>query len=353
MNLNKRFENLRKRRIDPTLSDVKLDEALTKTANQGILPYVLSAMQPIDLRSTNRLVEQADRVYNQLEKNLPEFGYDVDKDYQGSVMNNTHIRYYSDIDLLTPTREFHYCRLPLKPSSPWLGDAIKELKGTRLSSDKVVDREFPKATVDTSGSKSTSAEGGSLKGKVDIVTCAWLNTVEWDKTRNKIHRGISILDRDKGVTIDNFPFMHNYLIEEKRKSTFGNSNKLIRFLKTVVADLEDEYVEIEVNSYDICALVYNMDTYSLYCSEGGELILLENFVSFADKLEANREFAKTLKVPNRTRDLFDSNEGLSFSELRKLRNAIQAIYDEAIFGSSILGNINDRIARDYYRVING
>lgn len=353
MNLSKRFENLRRRRVDPLLASVKLDEAIEKTAKQGVLPYILSAMQPIDLRSTNKLFEQADRVFNQLEKNLPEYGHYIDKNYQGSATNDTHIRYYSDIDLLTPTKEFEYVKAPLKPSNPWKGDDIKELKKTRFASEIILEEKFPKADLDTEGSKAIKISGGSLSSPVDIVTCAWLNTFDWKQSGNIVDRGIRVLDKDNNTTIKNFPFMHNALILNKRDITQGNSSKLIRFLKTLIADIKDEGGDIEVSSYDVCALVYNMNSDKLFCAQGGELLLLSNFIEFVNYLDINRAVASDLEVPNRTRKIF-SNDGLSFSELFKLKSAVQSVYDEATFGSHIINaSLNDQIAKQYYQIING
>ena len=107
---------------------------------------------------------------------------------------------------------------------------------------------FYAADVDCSGAKAIGLSGGSLKRKIDIVPSNWVNTNEYSKSLNKIHRGVQVLDKYKRVQIKNTPFYHNYLLNEKDNACLFNYKKVVRLLKTLKVDANSE---INFSSYDI------------------------------------------------------------------------------------------------------
>lgn len=86
--------------------------------------YILGAMRPVDAKYTKRLAEQGDRVENQLGKRLEAEYPTLEFRKQGSVSNDTHIRYFSDIDVLTIIDKFVTLE---RPQEELLSDLVYEL----------------------------------------------------------------------------------------------------------------------------------------------------------------------------------------------------------------------------------
>src|SRR6185436_3886144 len=91
-------------------------------------------------------------------------------DYQGSVTNDTHIRAHSDIDLLTVETKWVNLDHTTQPYTP---NAVEDLKKIRRQTASILRGAYTTATVDNSGNKSISVSGGSLRRKIDVISCAW------------------------------------------------------------------------------------------------------------------------------------------------------------------------------------
>lgn len=78
------------------LSKAYSDELAT-ISYSDVLVYVRTAMKGVDVEYTKRSKDAGERVKDHLSKELTQVTFK----YQGSVMTNTHIKSYSDIDLLT------------------------------------------------------------------------------------------------------------------------------------------------------------------------------------------------------------------------------------------------------------
>jgi tRNA nucleotidyltransferase (CCA-adding enzyme) len=74
-------------------------ENFSASSSQREFSYLVDAMQPIDPDYTKKTFDEGERVKAMLLEHLPS-QYQVTFDYQGSVTSDTHIRAYSDIDLL-------------------------------------------------------------------------------------------------------------------------------------------------------------------------------------------------------------------------------------------------------------
>jgi len=71
--------------------------------NTDVQRYIKIAMTEVDSSYTQRSKEAGERVKDHLQKELTNVTYK----YQGSVMTDTHIKGYSDIDLLTICEKFY------------------------------------------------------------------------------------------------------------------------------------------------------------------------------------------------------------------------------------------------------
>lgn len=318
LNYEKRLSDLKKRRQETffykSASEYELLEPITESYELGnvskSLKYALGAMQEVDDTYTKNTFKTGDRIKNQLQK-LEKEGYSLSFRYQGSVTNNTHIRSHSDIDLLLITETFYSLEPPQKPNNPYGGNPSDELYSLRLDAISLLENAFPGVTVDSSGAKSISLEGGSLSRKVDVVPSNWYNTVKYTELQDETYRGIMILDSHKMVRFTNTPFYHNYLLQLKDYASSNNFKKIVRLLKTLKADAEKE---IKLSSYDLAAIPFHMEN-SKYIKSDTPLKLIENTLFYLMELCKDDNKRNNLYVPDQSRKIFEKAELVDLQRL--------------------------------------
>lgn len=332
-NFNTRLEKLKSRRLGPLELQkgrfdtygafVPLEESYQKRGTKIASTYALGAMQEVDPDYTAKSYEEGERVRNQLEKALSG-EIPVEFDYQGSVPLNIHIKGVSDIDLLLlrtvyvaidlngPRADSHY--------SDWTGaPGLTLLSHLRSRAEKILINAFPEASVAVDGSKAITISGGSLRREVDIIPSHWYDSAEYQRTLQKKDRGIYIYlkkDNDRAL---NYPFLHMHHIQTKDNETIGNTKKIIRLLKTLVADYE-ETTALDLSSYDIASLVWHFENATMQVQSWNELALLWVTKTNLDAMVINEVTTKSLITPDGTRRIIDKPE--KFSNLVKLKNEI-------------------------------
>ncbi len=128
-------------------------------------------------------------------------------------------------------------------------------------------------------------------------------------------RGIHVLDVGNGTRVSNFPFLNQHLLNSKNSSTGGGLGRAIRLLKTLKADADKA---IEISSYDIAAIAWNMNDTALVSTVGGSFRLANNCSQFLLSLIAGEGTElKKLNVPNQTRKIVDA-EGTTLSAVLSL-----------------------------------
>lgn len=294
-----RLDKLHARRIDPSLFTAKLlNESWRSIQQSESVRYVVGAMQPIDPDYTANTFAQGDRVKNQLEKVL--LTPACDYKYQGSTTNDTHIKAQSDIDLLVITGKYHALEPPQVPTSPYKGDPIQDLTSLRSDAEKALRSAFPAATIDATGSKSISLVGGSLTRKVDVVPANWHNTVKYAETGQDFYRGIEIFDAHAKRRIANSPFLHNQWIQYQDEKTQGGLRKAARLMKSLKYDSES----IELSSYDIVAIAFNIPAASINFPKGHELQILNACHAYVTQLAHDSVLRESINVPDGHRKVF-------------------------------------------------
>lgn len=281
--------------------------------------YFIEAMNPVDEIYTKKTYNEAERVKNQLDK-IKTASLNFDYEYQGSVSNNTHIKAHSDIDVLVIIDRYVTLQHPLVPSNPYHGNPVDDLMELRMTSEKHLTSAFPQADVDCSGAKAIGLSGGSLRRKVDVVPSNWFNTVEYDRTGEKHHRGIQVFDKYKKERMLNTPFYHNYLLEVKDKNTNGNFKRIARLLKTLKADSDNDIV---LSSYDIVAIAYYMDTAKYYTGDK-YILLLKNVLSYLNDLTLMPSALRnSIDVPDKSRKILD--EASKYTGLTRLKDEVEEL----------------------------
>lgn len=293
-----RLEKLGARRIDPSLFTAKLlNESWRSIQQSESVRYVIGAMQPIDPDYTSNTFLQGERVKNQLEKALnPACEYK----YQGSTTNDTHIKAASDIDLLVITGKYHGLEPPQVPVNPYKGDPIQDLTTLRSDAEKLLRSAFHAATIDATGSKSISLVGGSLTRKVDVVPANWHNTVKFAETGHDFYRGVEIFDSHAKRRIANTPFLHNQWIEYQDGQTQGGLRKAARLLKSLKYDSES----IDLSSYDLVSIAFNIPAASINVPKGNELQILNACHEYVTALSQDQSLRESINVPDGHRKVF-------------------------------------------------
>ena len=301
MNTQQRLERLAQRRTDPSLFEVqaKSYESYRTLDVPEVIKYIIGAMQPIDARYTDRTTEQGKRVRDQLQKRLAS---GVEYRFQGSVLSDTHIRQHSDIDLLVFIEKFTFVKKPLTPKNLYHGDSVQDLRALRLETRAALQSAFPAANVDDTGSRSIELSGGSLARNVDVVPAAWLDTIEYDRTGDELHRGVKVFNKSDGSFVANYPFRNAAEIDAKDHRCGGGMRKAVRFMKTLKADSD----AIKLSSYDIAAIAWNMPDSSLNYGMPWDLKVFYGCRDFVRRLVNEAEFRGSLYVPDGSRRVFTS-----------------------------------------------
>lgn len=321
---NKRLDSLRQRRQDVLTKAFSVSESFKRNQYGEAITYTLEAMEPIDATYTRNTFEACEKIQGHLKKGLLEYKIDVDFRYQGSVPTNTHIKLYSDIDLLTIHERFVTLEPPQKPTIPYQGNPIEDLKDMRRKMYRILDSVYSAAKIDDSGSKALTISGGSLNRTVDIISCNWYDSVNYTNSKDPDYRGIYVLDRDNDRRILNYPFMHMYWINQKDAAVHGNEKRLIRLLKTLRSDSDEE---INVSSYDVASLIFRMEDSLLLTSKLKRLDLLGNCSQFLQRIISDANYRDSLYVANGTRKIF-CEEGAKLNEVVKLQRELDELIDD-------------------------
>lgn len=293
-----RLENLRARRSDPAVLAKGLNEAYASIQQSEAVQYAIGAMQPVDPAYTAKTIEQGTRVASQLESRL--LRQPCEYRFQGSVMSDTHIKAVSDIDLLALTKRFYALVPPLQPTYPYMGNPIQDLRDLRTDIIASLRDAFPAATVTTTGSKSVPIEGGSLTRKVDVVPADWCDTPQYRQTLQEKDRGVEILDNDVPERVFNTPFLNAERIHIKDQITLGGMRKAARLMKSLKYDAAN----MELSSYDIVAIAYNMDDGLLRVDYGKDLTIVHNCLTYCYLLQIDENLRNKIRVPDGHRAVF-------------------------------------------------
>ena len=297
MNYSQKLKRLQERQ-QPDYKQYSLDKAFSaedyKSEIEEAQEYVTRAMEELPARSTEISYEEGNRVKQHLKEELPNYGFNPDFEYQGSVPCNTHIKFHSDIDLLVIIDKFETVENSARIRNRYTGDPKEELTNLKIS-------------------------GGSLRRQIDVVPANWYNSENWYNYNLDYYRGIQIFDSKTKERYKNFPFLNIHLIDEKDRQTCGLYRPLVRLAKTLKEDSESN---INISSYDIQALLYNMDNSNFFQNVKDTLIYTTDYLY---KTVQNPYKYQSLVVPDGTRRIA---EKVDINEVKKLFNEFYTLSNE-------------------------
>ncbi|MEX7116725.1 hypothetical protein AB2C39_36305, partial [Pseudomonas aeruginosa] len=152
-------------------------------------------------------------------------------------------------------------------------------------------------------------------------------------------RAVTILDVHKGVTADNWPFLHIKRVRERCESTGGGLRKSIRLCKNLKAELEAEGQNVTISSFDIASVMYHANMSSLTVGALYELAILAETQRHLDYLVNDKEAARRLMVPDGSRSIF--NEESKFAGLLRLSIAMDNLLREVAKEQSYLLRLSE------------
>lgn len=336
--IDKRLKSLRERRTGTDrIADLTFESAtqviaksLTQESYAKRAPvqkhtqYALGAMQAVDPDYTRISLEEADRVKDQLKRGLDRKSISTHFRLQGSVACDIHIRGVSDVDLLVlDGRYIHYEPNGQKAmlggyNRPVTYNTLQALIQLRSESESILDAAFPAAKVKKDGAKAIKISGGSLRRPVDVVPSNWFDTIAYQRSSAEVDRGVQILNKDVPERVLNTPFKHIQQINDRDHQSIGGLKKAIRLCKNVKADAESDGTKIELSSYDIASALWHADMAALTVGITNELAILAEATRFFDDLARRPNYASTLRVPDDSRYVFDTEakvEGLRLLSL--------------------------------------
>jgi len=253
-------------------------DELSTISYSDVLTYIRLAMKGVEPEYTQKSRDAGERVKEHLSKELK----DVTFRYQGSVMTDTHIKGYSDIDLLTICEKFYqpdnyaikqlldsperrakfYDSSIVKlqrevDSTTYTGDSLGDLRKLRLDSERILSDVY--SNCDTSKPKAIKIKNLSLNRDVDIVIANWYDDITSVINDKGNFRGIQVYNKDSNSRENaDYPFLSIQRINERSSETNGRLKKMIRFLKNIKANSDHE---IDLSSFDINAICYDIKAY--------------------------------------------------------------------------------------------
>lgn len=325
------YERLLNRRAIPGKT-ADFFEKNSSLQEQDDVKYLLGSMEPMDPEYTAITLFEANRVH----KYLQPFS---EIRLQGSVTTNTHIRYHSDVDILSITKDFSTWEGSIPNNIPvFRGDAIQTLKALRTRCKSTIRAEFPAVTIKDKD-RAITLSGGSLQRNIDVVIANWYETLDFVSSKQERDRGVQVLDVATSQRVLNKPFLHQHHLLQKNIQTTDGQNRAIRLLKTLKMDANSK---IDISSYDICSLVWNINSTLLPGGEGQSFILANNVANALLYWLTNEPELNLLVVPNQTRRIIDPNEGTSLVAVRALWYELYQLLDR-------IAKVGKKLNRPIYR----
>lgn len=305
-----------------------------------VLVFIRTAMNGVDPEYTRRSMEAGEKVKEHLRSVL----VDVTYEYQGSVMTDTHIRGYSDIDLLTIAGGFYswdsggvkqilenhdrrkafstaeISKLEYEDNlSSYAGNSLSDLQGIRLTSEKKMQETY--IECDVSSPKAIKIKNRNLNREVDIVVANWYDDVTSIINNKGEYRGIQVYNKHehkKGPA--NYPFLSIARINEKSALTYGRLKKMIRFLKNCKGASQSN---IQLSSFDINAICYDIDI-SKYKTSPFQYLVIGLYMQLK-KISEDTAYADRLLSVDGREFIFRFNSEKKQS-LRQLLVEVESVY---------------------------
>lgn len=321
---------------------IRLNESLRKelsaVSGSDILVFIRTAMMAVPEAYTRVSLQAGTQAKDDL-------GYlpDTSFKYQGSVMTDTHIRGFSDIDLLVISEKFYsrdvqgmrrilesieasnrfrassLQKMESESNRPvYSGNSTSDLKLLRHTCESRLSAAYDKC--DTGKPKCISIENNDLDRKVDVVISNWYDDIKSVINNKGDYRGIQVYNKSTDRSeLPDYPFLSIARINQRGTETEDRLKKMIRFLKNLKANSNGA---IKLSSFDINAICYDIKTSEYQFKKFYELVGV--LYRQLDSLVKNKTHSDELTSVDDREYIFRYDSGklenlkLLLSELRKV-----------------------------------
>lgn len=350
-NYSERLQNL-KRRYNPendylSKSFQALDSSKLSYINTSD-EYVRSAMSAVDDKFTSDIKQAGDNVKTHLQRTLTNVNYE----FQGSVMTDTHIKANSDIDLLTISNQFYHIpsinelqnllqsntlNNPQKETvqnilntSFFAGNANNILLENRLKSEEILQEKYKEC--DISKPKCVHIYNSDLRKYVDIVIASYDDDIFSIKNlREKKFRGIKVYEKNVGTGKTDHPFFTIDSINTKSALAHGRLKKMIRFLKNFMYDSSNPYNELKSFGVNIICYGIDVNKYSSLHYVGLLFVIQEQL----EKIISDFSYMSSLTSIDGSEKLFYDKDGNflinKYHEVVQLKDDLNELLNEIYF----------------------
>ncbi len=319
--------------------------------------YARVSMQEVSQKITATSLADGERVCKQLEKGLGAKVCPVTFRLQGSIPMNVHIRTTHDVDILSiGTRYLMFENLnSLATRQSYTGNQTIDIPSWLLKlRGKCVDvlkPAYPAAKVDDTGAKAIAMSGGSLARKIDVVASCWYDSAKYQDSRNEIDRGIIVLDKTKMTTNENFPFIVRESINAHDKNTNGGAKRIVRLLKSLKEDADED---IALASYDIVSIVCHVYGHEITYRPYFPFSIVDGAASELGQMQQSGRIY-TLKTVDNTRLILDTSDkiigfGRLLNSLTELRDEMAKEISQGILTSMPLARQRLRELQDFSNI---
>lgn len=312
-------------------------DELGSISYSDVLTFVRMATKGVEPEYTQRTKEAGEKVKAHLSSIT-----DIEFEYQGSVMTDTHIKGHSDIDLLTITSKFYtfdragvnktlnstglrqnlnesqILKLTNELSGGGYGRGLSDLRQLRVDAEEILSDVYNKC--DTTHGKAIKITNQSLNRDVDIVIASWYDDVKSIINNRGRNRGVQVYDKidNKKGNVD-YPFTSIERINARSSLTNGRLKRMIRFLKNVKAASD---LEIDLSSFDINAICYSISPAEYLEMSYIELVFLLH--EELQKISIDDSHANNISSVD-DRELIFRDNPVKLANLRLLLNEVESI----------------------------
>lgn len=336
-------------RLNPEnqLLEKSFTDDLSSLSYSDVGVFVRTAMQSPGAAYTQKSIEAGNNAQTHLERELR----DAEYKFQGSVMTNTHVSGYSDIDLLViSSKSYFYDRqnvelyltdaslrntlgsfsvqkLQNEYNGPGYTEGLTDLRLLRSESERILHATYD--ICDNSKPKNIRITNQNLHRDVDVVIANWYDDVISILSDKGDNRGVQVYNKllnNRGNP--DFPFLSIRRINERGVATSDRLRKMIRFLKNVRNEINDELPsdqQLVLTSFDINAVCYHIPV-SNY-QHVNSLQLVRVVFSQLYTICTNQDYADKIFSVDDKEPIFQGKPD-KLSHLQKVMTEVASIYTD-------------------------
>ena len=306
------IENLKGRRYDEALREPILSDGFSNPNIPDSVKYALESMVEIDVSYAYKVYNNSRRIHELLNKELTKRDIEVEYRYQGALKTFTNILLYGDVEIIV---------LKKNPSEKPHKD-ISELGAVLM--DILSSGDYNFKSVDFSDKTRIRVIAQKPTCEIDILPSIWIETPDYNKTKNEVYRGIVEFDFEHRKVKKYLPFLNIARFNSKDNHTGGVLKCLSRLLMTLKKDAEDT---IALRDTEIKSMLYAIPEADLKVSQNQILALLPLMENHLNNLVVDDEFFKTIVSPSRMEKVFASQPQKK-EEIKKLHDALKKLISD-------------------------